>query len=170
MTKNRRPLRFARLRDVPPDVEQLLACNHRTLGRWTLAQICNHLSESIRYSLEGFPGRHAPWPIRLTIGKAIGALMLTTGRIKEGVPLTAAYQPDKTLDAAEQLAILRAVIDRFESASEFKLHPLIGRMSREQWQRFHCIHCGHHLSFVTSSAVDVSQIRAQEKIDSTFKK
>src|SRR5439155_25098381 len=112
MTKDRRELRFATLRDVPPDVERLLATRHRTLGRWSLAQICNHLSESIRYSLEGFPGRHAPWPVRVTLGKLIGSLMLATGRIKEGVLLACVYQPDVTLDAREQLKILAAVIER----------------------------------------------------------
>src|SRR5689334_11912222 len=122
MTEGRRTLRFATLRDVPPDVERLLAAGHRTLGRWTLAQICNHLSESIRYSLDGFPGRHAPWPVRVTLGKLIGTLMLTTGRIKEGVPVAGVYQPDATLHAGEQLAILREMIARFESAKEFKLH------------------------------------------------
>lgn len=152
MTKGRRQLRFANLAEAVCDVEHLLENGHRTLGRWTLAQICNHLSESIRYSLDGFPGRHAPWPVRVTLGKLIRTLMLTTGRIKEGVPLTGVYQQDATLDAGEQLAILRAVIERFESASEFKLHPLIGRMTREQWESFHCIHCGHHLSFAIAPA------------------
>src|SRR5207248_3048063 len=126
MTRGRRQSRFAKLAEVTRDIEHLLTAGHRTLGRWTLAQICNHLSESIGYSLDGFPGRHAPWPVRVTIGKLIRELMLTTGRIKEGVPLPGMYQPDATLDAREQLKILAATIERFEQAQEFKLHPLIG--------------------------------------------
>ena len=133
---------------VTRDVERLLEDGHTTLGRWTLAQICNHLSESIRYSLDGFPGRRAPWPARVTLGKLIGSLMLATGRIKEGVPLAGVYQPDVTLDAREQLKILAAVIERFQQAQQFKVQPLLGNMNRQQWERFHCIHCGHHLSFV----------------------
>src|SRR4051812_1983004 len=148
MTKGRRQLRFANLAQVTCDVERLLENGHRPLGRWTLAQICNHLSESIRYSLDGFPGRRAPWPVRVTLGKLIRGVMLTTGRIKEGVPLAGVYQPDATLDAGEQLAILRETIERFESADVFKMHPLIGQMTRQQWEPFHCIHCAHHLSFV----------------------
>ncbi|MEJ7639889.1 MAG: DUF1569 domain-containing protein, partial [Singulisphaera sp.] len=27
-------------------------------------------------------------------------------------------------------------------------HPLFGSMSRDEWIRYHAIHCAHHLSFV----------------------
>jgi hypothetical protein len=26
-------------------------------------------------------------------------------------------------------------------------HPLAGKVSKEVWERFHRIHCAHHLSF-----------------------
>jgi hypothetical protein len=50
-----------------PDVQRLLA-GHRTVGRWSLAQICNHLAASITWSVEGFPDRPAPWLVRVTLG------------------------------------------------------------------------------------------------------
>ena len=43
----RRILDFARLDEVMPDVERLLA-GHRTVGRWTLGQILSHLKTAIR--------------------------------------------------------------------------------------------------------------------------
>ena len=42
----RRVLDFARLDDVMPDVERLLA-GHRTVGNWTLGQTLNHLKTAI---------------------------------------------------------------------------------------------------------------------------
>jgi hypothetical protein len=32
-------------------------------------------------------------------------------------------------------------------SGRFDEHPLLGRLSPSQWERFHCLHCAHHLSF-----------------------
>ena len=149
MTKGRRRLRFATLRDVPPDVDRLVAQGHRTVGRWTLAQICNHLSSNIVHTIDGFPGPVAPWIVRQTLGRAVRGLMLTPGRIMEGAPIPKNYRPAPTLDATAEVTALRAAIERFCSSQiECKPHPFLGWMSYKEWERFHCIHCGHHLSFV----------------------
>jgi hypothetical protein len=43
MTEARRRLSFTKLSEVIPDVQQLLTQRHRTVGRWSLGQICAHL-------------------------------------------------------------------------------------------------------------------------------
>ncbi len=50
----RRPLAFASLDRVMPDVDRLLE-GHTTLGDWSLGQICNHLTQSLTWTVEGFP-------------------------------------------------------------------------------------------------------------------
>ena len=47
MTPGRRTLRYVSFDEVMPDVERLLA-GHRTVGNWTLAQICQHLAGVLR--------------------------------------------------------------------------------------------------------------------------
>jgi len=156
MTKGRRALGFADLRDVIADVEHLRGGGYRTLGRWTLAQICNHLGNSIDYTSAGFPGRAAPWLVQQSIGRGIRWLMLSTGRIAEGVQLPAEYRPRADLDESAEAARLKDSIGRFEAFDgALAAHPLVGRMSKMQWQRYHCIHCAHHLSFVLPSAQPV---------------
>jgi hypothetical protein len=146
VTKGRRKLRFDRLEDVLDDVDTLLA-GHRTVGRWSLAQILNHLSNSIGYTIDGFPGRTAPWLIRKTLGAGLVRLMLATRYIAEGVKLPAEYQPVSD-DLAAEVNLLREAIARFAAASEpLAIHPFIGSMSHRRWVKFHCIHCAHHLSF-----------------------
>ena len=49
----RRSLEFASLDHVMPEVDRLLA-GHTTTGNWSLGQICNHLNDSFRFSLDGF--------------------------------------------------------------------------------------------------------------------
>jgi hypothetical protein len=89
---------FHRLDEIMPDVERLMA-GHSTVGRWTLAQILNHLASSIQYSIGGFPGRTAPWIVRVTFGKAARWSMLKRGVIPEGAPLPRGFVPQSDLDA-----------------------------------------------------------------------
>jgi hypothetical protein len=148
MTKGRRQLRFDSLDDVPPDVDRLLL-GHRTLGRWSLAQICNHLAAAIDCTIDGFPDDVVPSIVRKTLGAPLLAVVLATGRITEGAPLPARYRPVPDLDPANEADRLRRAIARFHAAPEpLAPHPLFGRMSHDRWRRYHCIHCAHHLSFV----------------------
>ena len=51
MTPGRRTLRYVSFDEVMPDVERLLA-GHRTVGNWTLAQICRHLAGVLRRHID----------------------------------------------------------------------------------------------------------------------
>ena len=148
MTPGRRPLRFVELSDVLVDAEGLLSRGHHTVGRWSIAQIFNHLSSSIDQTLDGFPGKPAPWIVRQSVGRIIRTVLLSTGRIMEGAPLPAKYRPAAELDPQAEFATLQAAIHRFGSSNcACQPHPFLGIMPREKWRRFHCIHCAHHLSF-----------------------
>ena len=59
---DRRPLSFDRLEDVPAEVDRLLTGGHRTVGRWTLAQICTHLAAAIRVTVKD-GGASVPEPL-----------------------------------------------------------------------------------------------------------
>jgi hypothetical protein len=142
----RRKLAFAGLGEVMPDVERLLA-GHTTVGRWTLGQICNHLATTIGMSMEGVPQK-APWLVRRTVGVLIRRLMLWRGRIPENVQVPRVYLPGPELDPAREANALRVALERFATFDgPFDEHPLAGPMTPAQWERFHCIHCAHHLSF-----------------------
>ena len=59
------------------------------------------------------------------------------------------YLPPLGLDAGHEAEALRLSIGRFRaSAAPLDEHPLLGRMTLVEWERFHCLHCAHHLSFV----------------------
>ncbi len=141
----RRELTFASLDDVMPEVERLLA-GHVTVGRWSLAQICQHLATGIRLTLDAplrpFEPTHETDLVRHRF--------LQQGKFPEGMeaPIPA-LRPPSGLDAATEAEALREVIGRFASAAgPFPAHPHLGRMTRDQWIRFHCLHCAHHLGFV----------------------
>jgi hypothetical protein len=148
MTANaaRRPLQFASLDEVMPDVERLLA-GHTTVGNWSLGQICDHLTAAVNAAVDGFPGR-APWVFRKTVGPLVLRRILRTGRFPYWIRLPRRYWPRPGTDARAQAEALRTALRRLaEHPGPLAEHPLADRVSRGQWERLHCIHCAHHLSF-----------------------
>ena len=146
MTIGRRRLVFKRLDDVILDVEQLLR-SHRTVGRWTLGQICNHLACSLRFSVEGFPDPPAPWLLRSSLGRLARWSMLYGKFIPEGIPAPARYLPAQGLDDLTEAENLRDAVAAFNTCIRPKDHPLVGPMTIAEWRLYHCTHCAHHLSF-----------------------
>lgn len=154
-TPGRRDLTYATLDGVMPDVDRLLR-GHAAAGRWSLGQICNHLSGALIGSTEGF-GVLLPWPLRATIGRAVRWQLLRTGRMGEGVPLPEKFAPKPGLDERAEAESLRASLHFFQQRPDPPVvHPFLGRLSRDEWDLFHRIHCAHHLSFVTPEPATVS--------------
>jgi hypothetical protein len=59
-----------------------------------------------------------------------------------------ALVPPPDRDARTEADALRAEIHRFlEADGPLPAHPRLGPMTREEWTRFHCMHCAHHLGF-----------------------
>jgi hypothetical protein len=144
----RRSLTFASLDEVMPEVERLLL-GHTTVGNWSLGQICSHLAQGIRFTLDGFPSEaRLPWIIRTTIGRFILWRILRVGRFVRRMRMPAKYEPPSGADARVEAESLRAALERFKvHTCPLAEHPLKGQVSRAVWEQFHCIHCAHHLGF-----------------------
>lgn len=148
MKAARRAVVLNSLDDVMPEVERLLG-GHSTVGKWSLGQICSHLAQAIHFTIDGFPPEaRLPWPIRATLGRFLLWRILRTGRFTERMPMPRKYKPAPGLDAVAEAEALRAALRRLKTHSgPLAEHPLRGVVTRTVWERFHCIHCAHHLSF-----------------------
>lgn len=147
-TSGRRALSYRSLDEIRTDVRLLVDSPHRTVGKWTLPQILSHLCLAFTGSVDGFPGPVAPWFVRLTIGNIARWSMLGPRYIPEGAPLPKKLHPPLDLDLQKEWKRLLDCMDRFEKATQFPAHPLLGKMTRDQWHVYHQVHCAHHLSFV----------------------
>ena len=146
MISERRHLTFASLAEVMPEVDRLLK-GHRTVGQWSLGQICNHLSSSIVRSVDGFPFQ-APWIFRKTIGPLMLGRFLKQRKFPTGIKIPEDHRPRSGLDDRAEAEALRAAISLFGSHSgPYAESPIAGSMTRATWEQFHAIHCAHHLSF-----------------------
>ena len=149
MPASRRPLVFRSIDRVMPEVDVLLL-GHETTGRWTLAQICNHLTRTIVGTVDGFPpGVRATWVVRALLGPIVLRRVLKTGRMAAGIPAPKAIVPPSDLDPRAEAEALRAAINILAGYSGPPLpHPFAGRITADDARLLTAIHAAHHLSFV----------------------
>jgi hypothetical protein len=150
MTPGRRPLQFPDLDEIIPDVDRLLD-GHSMVGHWSLAQVCRHLATVMRLSVD----RPASTPHDATrrVGEEQERQFFESGVVPEGMPASRRLLPGQALDDREEAEGLRQAIAHYKaSPGPVVPHVLFGPLSRQEWDRFHCIHAAHHLSFAVPDA------------------
>lgn len=144
--RQRRRLSFDDLSQVLPEVRRVKV-GHRTVGRWTLGQICKHLADGINGSMDGLDlGRHR-------FKRLFFAKRMLQYTFRYGIPgdytVDPNIEPPPGVDLEEAIEELTRAIERYRAhRGPLQAHPLFGKMPRDIWDRLHCIHCAHHLSFV----------------------
>jgi hypothetical protein len=142
----RRSLSFADLSQIVPNVQRIRGAD-RTVGRWTLGQICTHLANSFHGSIDGLDlSRHR-------FKRFFFSRQLLRYTFRYGIPASyrvdPGIEPQSDVDPDEAIEELTRAIERYRNHhGPLEAHPLFGKMPREAWDRVHCIHCAHHLSFV----------------------
>src|SRR4051812_44315430 len=100
MTPARRTLRFNDFDEIMPDVERLLA-GHSTVGSWSLAQICRHLSTVMRRVVDlpaSTPHDPSKW-----VPEERKRQVLETGLLPVGLPAPPEIlPPEDVVDAREE--------------------------------------------------------------------
>lgn len=151
--RGRRRLRFGNLEDVLADVRHMNAVPHRTLGNWSLAQIAKHLGQVMHGSIDG-----SPTPVKFPlVARIAGRLFLRPYLLNVAVPrgirlpraATRLFMFDQA-EFDEALHRLETGVVRLKQETRRVPHPLIGRLSPAQWNKFHLRHCELHLGFVVA--------------------
>ena len=150
----RRELAFDDLDAVIRDVDALAADGYEQVGNWDLAQVCGHLTDWMRYPLDGYPKPPLPirvmlWGMKVTIGRREMRKMMASGSMQSGRPTFPETVPPPGSDQAAAVERLRDVAGRFKThQGKFQPSPLFGDLDRETMTRLQLIHCAHHLSFL----------------------
>lgn len=146
--QGRRSLSFASLDEVVADAERLVASPHVTmLGNLSLGQILAHLAVPVNGAIDGID-RKAPWFIRL-LGPWFKSRILSKG-MPPGFKLPKGVEAEMfpAVDSAEQgLAILREAVARLKTERMNASHPILGKLSHDEWSRLHRRHAELHLSY-----------------------
>jgi hypothetical protein len=147
MTTGRRTLRFRSIDEVMPDVERLLE-GHTTVGNWSLAQICRHLSTVMRRVVDlpaSTPHDPSQW-----VAEERKRQVLESGLLPEGLPGPPEIQPTETLGELEEAEGLRQAIAHYQASPGPAIpHRIFGPLTKAEWDQLQLIHVAHHLSFAS---------------------
>jgi len=147
--ENRRKLQLQTLDDLSREADQLASQPVHVLGNWSLGQIFEHLARGLEASIDGLDFRPPLW-MRLT-GPALKFVILKTS-MQPGMKLpeqaAVHFRPGETTTTEAGLARLQAVIARCQATDKRPRHPIFGKWTARQANKFNLMHAELHLSFV----------------------
>jgi hypothetical protein len=151
MTPGRRAIRYGNLNEIMPDVDWLLD-GHTTLGAWSLGQICRHLSTVMRRTVD-LP-ESTPFDPTVWAPEERKRQFFESGSFPEGIPTIPLLLPaDSLSDTEEAEGFRQAIAYYMASPGPVVPHTLLGFLTRNEWDQFHCIHAAHHFSFVIPKGI-----------------
>jgi len=127
---------------------QSLAADHKSAGRWSLAQMLDHAAQSVEYSLTGYPQMKSSL-FRNTVGSAAFAWFDARGAMTHGLdePIPGAPPLRDELPAAIERLV--GALRRFEAHSgALQPHFAYGALDKPQYTRAHLMHLANHWSEV----------------------
>lgn len=132
------------------EADRLLRDGYHKAGNWDLTLTCEHLAVVMEGSLDGFTFPPASWFWRRLLGPVLVRVVLWTRWIKQGVSCPdPSFCPLGKSGAAEAVERFKRAFQRVrDRTGEFVPHPILGRLTPEQWRQVHLIHAAHHFSFL----------------------
>jgi hypothetical protein len=144
----RRQLRFASFDEMVADAERLVSSpNTKMLGNWPLGPLLGHLATAINSSIDGTFGL-APWYIRV-VGPFFKRRFMTKG-------MSAGFRLPKAIESnyfpagrspQEGLDEVRKAVGRTRTEQMTGRHPVLGKLTNDEWTQLHLRHSELHLSF-----------------------
>ncbi len=127
-------------------------------GKWTCAQIVEHLAISLEYSAVTFDKRRAHDSMvrrpRRFMERLGSAVILGLGWYPQGFKAPEGTVPAANVTSAAAESKFRAGFTKWQElehmllpARRFDLfvkHPRLGDLTLEEWMRFHAVHARHH--------------------------
>jgi len=124
-------------------------------GKWTPAQIVEHLALSLELSARGFEGAKGAERRRpaTPLERVSGWFVFRLGWTPPGIQAPRRTTPARWVEAADAERHFREGLARWATLASrpaepnpgvFVHHPRLGELDVEGWIRFHAWHCRHH--------------------------
>lgn len=152
-TKDRRPIALASLDALRAEVQRVVAAERagrvRRAGNWSVGKILGHLAFWQNAAFDGIPGPKPGFVFRLLGPVLLKRLFLRGMPAGFRLPKVEAgtYGVDElSLEEGERRLV--ASMRRLEQDPIPDRHPVLGRMTRDEWIALHLRHAELHLSFL----------------------
>lgn len=126
-------------------------------GKWTSAQIVEHLAAGLNLSAEKFRERSARAPMvrrrRTLMQRLASYVVLDLEWYPQGFQAPEGTRPAQDVSRARAEAHFRAGLAKWQELERllparrhdlFVKHPRLGDLTIEEWMRFHASHARHH--------------------------
>ncbi|WP_161602140.1 DUF1569 domain-containing protein [Tautonia marina] len=153
-----RSLDFRDADAVIAEIRHLQHGGYTKLGKWNLAQMCDHLRQTLRMGLDG-SDRRLPWVVRTLVTGPIFRRVIKTRRMKSGIPVPKELvptSPDGPDDPAAIDACIATLQEARDASGPLPKHP-VADLTVDQWKQLNWIHCAHHLGFLIPHAQPVAE-------------
>jgi hypothetical protein len=146
--EGRRKVAYQSFDELLADADKLSSGPIKTLGNQSPGQIFKHLAIAYNGSMDGIPIQF-PWMMRM-MAKVFKKKLLTM-QMPAGFNLS----PEATkmvwpgpVSTEEGLADLRAAVERLKREPKRVPHPMMGNITKEEWDKVHLTHANLHMSFL----------------------
>lgn len=146
----RRRLDFRSWEHVLDDADRLARGGYHRAGKWSLAQVLDHVGAGLRVAVAGSE-RRLPWPMRMSARACALPLLRAARWIPAGLPAPSWWQPQVPADADDAAAVarFRTEVAAFrEHEGRYEAHPAFDRIDRESYDDLMLVHASHHLGFL----------------------
>jgi len=143
----RRQIKFNTLDDILADVERLYQGKVRSLGNWSPGQNLKHLTILMIACLDGIEVKVS---FLTRIAVRLMKSRILTKPMSPGLQLPKAAAALLPVETSWEVGVqeIRAALLRMKTEVQRHAHPVLGTLTREQWDQLHCRHCELHLSFL----------------------
>lgn len=150
----KRQLKYNDFDEMMADVNSLLENGYVSNGNWTLAQACGHISDWMRFPMDGYPNppffmKAIFWVMKVTVGPGMKRKILAEG-FKGGMPTApeTVPKPDAMSDQ-DAVAELQTTVDRVKAYNgELIPSPLFGPQDKELHTKVSLLHAEHHFGYL----------------------
>lgn len=140
-------IKLSSLNEAKAELLKLSDVNNIKTPNWSLYKILVHCTQTIEYSMKGYP-KLKPKIIQNTIGKIAINKFLKQGFMKHDLAAPVPESPEisKNGDAEAALQGLISMIDNFNNYNgELYPHLLFGKLPKDMYDKYFAMHIADHL-------------------------
>lgn len=146
---------------VIAEIKRLQEGGYTKLGKWNLAQMCDHIRATLRVGLDGAEKR-MPWVARTLFVKPMVKYVIKTRKMMSGVKAPRELLPtvpDGVDDPGAIESCLATLIEARDTNGPLPPHPMCD-MTVDEWKQLNWVHAAHHLAFLVPKTQPVAEAPA----------